>query len=120
VDTPAHARDGEQQVISTTGCCLLQSLCPETHARAAVDGMRSASVLACCSPALSLPLAMPALSVGRVDPINDEIYKKGCIVKEKTELTGMCALHKACQYGRLNNVEKLIQEGANVNEKNHW
>jgi len=25
----------------------------------------------------------------RVDEINDEIYKKGCIVKEKTELTGM-------------------------------
>lgn len=41
-------------------------------------------------------------------------------MNEKTELTGMSALHKACQYGRLGNVEKLILEGANVNDKNHW
>jgi len=55
-----------------------------------------------------------------VDQINNEIYKKGCIVREKTELSGMSALHKACQYGRIANVEKLIQEGADVNVKNHW
>ena len=41
-------------------------------------------------------------------------------MREKTELSGMSALHKACQYGRIANVEKLIQEGADVNVKNHW
>jgi hypothetical protein len=46
----------------------------------------------------------------RVDQLQEEIYKKGQIVREKTELTGMTALHKACQYGRLANVEKVRAE----------
>ena len=56
----------------------------------------------------------------RVDQIKDEIYKKGKLVKEKTELTGMAPLHKACQYGRDSNVEKLLEEGADIKVKNHW
>jgi len=56
----------------------------------------------------------------RVDQIKDEIYKKGKIVREKTELTGMSSLHKACQYGRDSNVEKLLEEGADVRVTNHW
>ena len=62
---------------------------------------------------------LPAL-LSRVDQIKDEIYKKGKLVKEKTELTGMAPLHKACQYGRDSNVEKLLEEGADVKVKNHW
>ena len=45
-----------------------------------------------------------------MDQLQEEIYKKGQIVREKTELTGMTALHKACQYGRLANVEKVRAE----------
>ncbi|EKX44061.1 hypothetical protein GUITHDRAFT_109849 [Guillardia theta CCMP2712] len=54
------------------------------------------------------------MEVNRVDDINDAIYKLGVIVGEKTDLTGMSPLHKACQYGRVQNVEKLINEGADV------
>ena len=32
----------------------------------------------------------------------------------------MSPLHKACQYGRDSNVEKLLEEGADVKVKNHW
>lgn len=60
------------------------------------------------------------MEANRVDQLQEEIYKKGQIVREKTELTGMTALHKACQYGRLANVEKLLNEGADVGAKNHW
>eukprot|EP00960_Hanusia_phi_P034160 750889-Hanusia_phi.AAC.1 len=54
------------------------------------------------------------MEVNRVDDINEAIYKLGVIVAEKTDLTGMSPLHKACQYGRVQNVEKLINEGADV------
>jgi len=60
------------------------------------------------------------MEVNRVDDINDAIYKLGVIVGEKTDLTGMSPLHKACQYGRVQNVEKLINEGADVLATNDW
>jgi len=57
---------------------------------------------------------------GNVEVIHEEIYKKGTIVRQKTELTGMTPLHKACQYGHARAVEELIKEGADVLALNDW
>mmetsp|Transcript_39793 Transcript_39793/g.77923 ORF Transcript_39793/g.77923 Transcript_39793/m.77923 type:complete len:167 (-) Transcript_39793:308-808(-) len=57
---------------------------------------------------------------GNVEIIHEEIYKKGTVVKERAELTGMSPLHKACQYGMLRAVEELINEGADVLAVNDW
>eukprot|EP00281_Chroomonas_sp_CCMP1168_P024690 CAMPEP_0206237624 /NCGR_PEP_ID=MMETSP0047_2-20121206/14367_1 /ASSEMBLY_ACC=CAM_ASM_000192 /TAXON_ID=195065 /ORGANISM="Chroomonas mesostigmatica_cf, Strain CCMP1168" /LENGTH=155 /DNA_ID=CAMNT_0053662077 /DNA_START=175 /DNA_END=642 /DNA_ORIENTATION=- len=57
---------------------------------------------------------------GKVENIHDEIYKKGTVVMERTELTGMLPLHKACQYGQVRAVEELIKEGADVLATNDW
>uniref|UniRef100_A0A6U4KGG9 Uncharacterized protein n=1 Tax=Hemiselmis andersenii TaxID=464988 RepID=A0A6U4KGG9_HEMAN len=57
---------------------------------------------------------------GNVEVIHEEIYKKGTVVRERAELTGMSPLHKACQYGQARAVEELIKEGADVLAVNDW
>jgi ankyrin repeat protein len=45
--------------------------------------------------------------------IKESVLLRGTIVRERTELTGMMPIHKACMYGRLLAFQELLEMGEN-------
>mmetsp|Transcript_88774 Transcript_88774/g.129799 ORF Transcript_88774/g.129799 Transcript_88774/m.129799 type:complete len:146 (+) Transcript_88774:53-490(+) len=57
---------------------------------------------------------------GKSNEIKEEILMEGTICRERTQLTGMQPIHKACMYGQKAAVDQLFELGADIKCTTNW